>query len=225
MSWELPLLVWFIEVFTPASYVMSTGAFIKLTLVIGIPIAIMFALASIDYNEKDKLSPIIRFWNFVKEKVWKPWLYTLMGVMALNFFGNLMPGKEAAYKIAAAYGVQSAYEAATGSEDVKRMAGKSLEVLETSMDRYLSGGVAAATETKEVVVKKVQEVVQETPEVVVETTTEASTEEKTEPTPSIDLTKPLVSDEMKEKAALAAEDVGNLLIDKLAETAKEELQK
>ena len=46
----------------------------------------------------------------------------------------LVPDKDLAYTMLAAYGVQTAVE----SPEVKAMAGKSLEVLEKAMDDYLS---------------------------------------------------------------------------------------
>jgi hypothetical protein len=49
----------------------------------------------------------------------------------------LMPSEDTAYRMAAAYGVTEAYEVASQSEDVKRLAGKSLELLEKHMDEAL----------------------------------------------------------------------------------------
>lgn len=49
----------------------------------------------------------------------------------------LIPSEDTAYRMAAVYGVTEAYEAASQSEDVKRLAGKSLELLEKHMDEAL----------------------------------------------------------------------------------------
>lgn len=49
----------------------------------------------------------------------------------------LVPSKDTALQMAAAYGVTEAYEVASQSEDVKRLAGKSLELLEKHMDEAL----------------------------------------------------------------------------------------
>lgn len=78
-----------------------------------------------------------------------------LGVWAvIHFMTGFLPNKEAAYKIAAGWGVQTVYEAASESEDVRRMASKSLTVLEASMDKYLQ-------EVQEVPEKEIEEVTAE----------------------------------------------------------------
>lgn len=52
------------------------------------------------------------------------------------FVAALIPSKEGIYKMAAAYGVQSVAE----NPDVQRLAGKSLKLLEQSIDKYLPKG-------------------------------------------------------------------------------------
>lgn len=49
----------------------------------------------------------------------------------------LVPSKDTALQMAAAYGVTEAYEVASQSEEVKRLAGKSLDLLEKHMDEAL----------------------------------------------------------------------------------------
>lgn len=60
----------------------------------------------------------------------------ISGVFCLLFLmvGTLFPSKQGIYTMAAARGV----EIAASSPDVKRLAGKSLDVLEKAMDGYLT---------------------------------------------------------------------------------------
>lgn len=51
----------------------------------------------------------------------------------LNF---IIPSQNTAYKMLAAYGVQEVVQVASGSEDIKRMASKSLALIEKSIDKY-----------------------------------------------------------------------------------------
>lgn len=143
---EFALLVWFVEVFSSNYYIIDTSFYIGVSLPVFILITLIAVIASADCstNSKREDIPFYMWWDFFKYKVFKPWAWGLGFIFIANMFGDLMPNKDAAYKIAAAYGVQQAYEAASASEDVKRMAGKSLRVLETSMDRYLNDGLAAA---------------------------------------------------------------------------------
>lgn len=60
-------------------------------------------------------------------------VYVVTAVMFL--YCSLAPSKDTAYKMVAAYGVQTMAE----NPDVKRLAGKSLEVLERAMDEYTKG--------------------------------------------------------------------------------------
>lgn len=64
------------------------------------------------------------------------WPNKLVGGMCsmLLLYGWLIPSEETAYKMLAAYGVTEI----VNNEDAKRLGGKSLEVLESAMDEYLS---------------------------------------------------------------------------------------
>lgn len=52
----------------------------------------------------------------------------------------LLPSKDTAYQMLAAYGVQEAYVAATESEDVQRIASKSLKLIESTLDEHMEEG-------------------------------------------------------------------------------------
>lgn len=136
---EFAFLVWFIEVFSATYFVLGTGEYIGFSLTAFLFFSFIAAVCHSSSNEI-----FDKWWEFCIKKAFKPWCWGLLFFLVTNAIGDLLPNKDAAYKIAAAYGVQQAYMAASESEDVKRMAGKSLLVLETSMDRYLSDGLAKA---------------------------------------------------------------------------------
>ena len=54
----------------------------------------------------------------------------------LCIYGAIMPSKDTAYKMLAAYGVTEIAQ----NEEVQRLSGKSLQVLEKAMDEYLNEG-------------------------------------------------------------------------------------
>lgn len=59
-------------------------------------------------------------------------------LIAMIFYVTLVPSKETAYKMLAAYGVEKVAE----NPDVRRLAGKSLDVLEKAMDSYVKDSKA-----------------------------------------------------------------------------------
>lgn len=63
----------------------------------------------------------------------KPSLFTAIASVIMLMLSVLCPSKQGLYTMAAAKGV----EIAASSPDVKRLAGKSLDVLEQAMDKYL----------------------------------------------------------------------------------------
>ena len=77
---------------------------------------------------------VIKFWKKIK------WQYIVfMSIwMMITMTGKLLPTKDTAYKMLAAYGVTEAYTAAMDSDKVQAVAGKSLKVLEKAMDDYLT---------------------------------------------------------------------------------------
>lgn len=82
-------------------------------------------------------------------------VYKTCALWSLPFFliGSLLnvviPSKETAYKMLAAYGVQETVLAAKQSEYVQRMTGKSLQLLEKTVDKYLSEEDNVSTEAKQ----------------------------------------------------------------------------
>ncbi len=57
--------------------------------------------------------------------------------VSVIFITLLLPNNSTAYKMLAAYGVTEVYQAASESERVQKLAGKSLQVLDKAMDSYL----------------------------------------------------------------------------------------
>ena len=64
----------------------------------------------------------------------KPYAITLVLLIAWCL---IIPSKDTAYRMLAAYGVQLSYETLSQSEDVKEMSLKSLKVLDKAMNDYL----------------------------------------------------------------------------------------
>lgn len=77
-------------------------------------------LVTLDTNPKEK--------DLVKRCCWLSIIPAVLFLVA-----TLLPSKQGIYQMAAAYGVQ----AAATNPDVQRLAGKSLQVLENSLDKYL----------------------------------------------------------------------------------------
>lgn len=63
----------------------------------------------------------------------KPSIFTAIGSVVCVLLAVAFPSKEGIYTMAAAKGV----EMAAANPDVKRLAGKSLDVLEGAMDKYI----------------------------------------------------------------------------------------
>lgn len=62
---------------------------------------------------------------------------TGIGFAIATFIILLLPSSSTAYKMLAAYGVSEAYIAASQSEDIQRIAGKSLQLLEQEINKHL----------------------------------------------------------------------------------------
>ena len=65
-----------------------------------------------------------------------------------SVLNTVIPAKDTAYKMLAAWGVQETVVAAQQSEYVQKMAGKSLQLLEKTVDKYLEEGENKPQETK-----------------------------------------------------------------------------
>lgn len=89
-----------------------------------------------DSAEAERLANREKYLNMIK-KFWKnTFLWTLPIFIIGSILNTILPSKDTAYKMLAAYGLQETVEAASKSEDVKRLARKSLSLIEKSIDDY-----------------------------------------------------------------------------------------
>lgn len=101
-------------------------------LITGVGALLVFGLMEMPVNEF-KESVIYTFYK----KLVKSWFYIFLPTCLLgSVFSVILPSKDTAYKMLAAYGLQETVEAASKSEDVKRLASKSLTLIEKSIDEY-----------------------------------------------------------------------------------------
>ena len=74
-------------------------------------------------------------------KIFKYWKKIMLCIFPILLIGSVLniviPAKDTAYKMLAAWGVQETVVAAQQSEYVQKMAGKSLQLLEKTIDKYL----------------------------------------------------------------------------------------
>lgn len=88
-------------------------------------------------------------------KYLKLWFFWTTPVFILgSVLNTVIPSKDTAYKMLAAYGVQETVVAAQQSEYVQKMTGKSLQLLEKTVDKYLEESDNTSQETKETSSKK-----------------------------------------------------------------------
>ncbi len=119
---ELALIIYFIDVLSSKGGIAVVGWIIGLVyLIISVAIVIVGGLCPDDKSLKG-----------LSDKLPTKTVVTLSVLMVC--YGWLMPSKDTAYKMLAAYGVTEIAQ----SEEAKRLAGKSLEVLERAMDEYLA---------------------------------------------------------------------------------------
>ena len=136
---ELAFVIYLIDNITALKgHIFGLSDFIFLTtlvlgcLVTGVGGLIVFGLMEMSVNEF-KESVIYTFYK----KLVKSWFYILLPMCLLgSVFNIVLPSKDTAYKMLAAYGLQETVEAASKSEDVKRLASKSLSLIEKSIDDY-----------------------------------------------------------------------------------------
>ena len=89
-----------------------------------------------DSAKAERLANREKYLNMIK-KFWKnTFLWTLPIFIVGSILNTVLPSKDTAYKMLAAYGLQETVEAASKSEDVKRLARKSLSLIEKSIDDY-----------------------------------------------------------------------------------------
>ena len=93
-------------------------------------------LAYGDSAKAERLANREKYLNMIK-KFWKnTFFWTLPIFIVGSILNTVLPSKDTAYKMLAAYGLQETVEAASKSEDVKRLARKSLSLIEKSIDDY-----------------------------------------------------------------------------------------
>ena len=136
---ELAFVIYLIDNITALKdHIFGLSDFIFLTtlvlgcLVTGVGALVVFGLMEMPVN-KFKESVIYTFYK----KLVKSWFYIFLPMCLLgSIFNIVLPSKDTAYKMLAAYGLQETVEAASKSEDVKRLARKSLSLIEKSIDDY-----------------------------------------------------------------------------------------
>ena len=136
---ELAFVIYLIDNITSLKeHIFGLSDFMFLTILIlgllitGVGALIVFGLIEMSVNEFRE-SVIYAFYK----KLVKSWFYILLPLCLLgSVFNVVLPSKDTAYKMLAAYGLQETVEAASKSEDVKRLASKSLSLIEKSIDDY-----------------------------------------------------------------------------------------
>lgn len=136
---ELALWVYFIETVLTVDIVPDTAGF---ALLYGLLLFVLFFVAAVISEDPEEFKT--NFKKFTKP-THKPAAWIIGTVFILNLIGQFTPTKETAYTMAAAYGIGEVYKSASESEDVQRLASKSLLVLEQSLDKYLSEEVVEET--------------------------------------------------------------------------------
>lgn len=117
-------LVWFIyltSMLNPIKGILAT------IVVISIIVGVIFMICYMDENDDDTLK------QYTKN------IFTCLKVaIPVTVLLIVIPNKTTAYQMLAAYGVTEAYYIASENEDVQRVAGKSLELLEKTLDEHLA---------------------------------------------------------------------------------------
>ena len=93
-------------------------------------------LAYGDAAKEKRLADREKYLSMVKKFRKNTFFWTLPIFIVGSILNTVLPSKDTAYKMLAAYGVQETVEAASKSEDVKRIASKSLTLIEKSIDDY-----------------------------------------------------------------------------------------
>lgn len=127
---ELVFVIWMIEVVTNIHMWINLKGLLVLIVVLNILFAIA-APPSLDFN-LDRIKSA--YFSPLKYK--KSCIATVLACLFGSVWNSLVPSKETAYLMLGAYGVQSAYEVVTESEETKRIAKKSLSIIEEALDKY-----------------------------------------------------------------------------------------
>ena len=115
------------------------GDMVYISLIVTAFALVVIFLSTDVYGDSAKAKQLAnreKYLNMVK-KFWKnTFFWTLPIFIVGSILNTVLPSKDTAYKMLAAYGVQETVEAASKSEDVKRIASKSLTLIEKSIDDY-----------------------------------------------------------------------------------------
>lgn len=114
---ELMWVIYLIDTITA-----GLGGLIAFLIITGLTTLLILGIVCINEEE------FVNVW-FIKQ--------TAISLLVLSILAVFIPTKDTAYKMLAAYGVTEVYQAASQSEDVQRLAGKSLKMIEKTMDSYL----------------------------------------------------------------------------------------
>ncbi len=110
------------------------GCFIMfITVLGGVTVSILHLFVSLEMRDAEEKAR----WRSSLNK----WTVSLC---ILTFIAILLPSKSTSYKMLAAYGVMEVAD----TERAQQLTGKSLEVLETAMDRYLETSPVGREESK-----------------------------------------------------------------------------
>ena len=104
-----------------------------------LPVSVLFAMVGLllampileEYEPKEACEKVV---GWLK----KPYLLFVGACLLGSFLNTFIPTKDTAYKMLAAYGVQEVVK----NDEVQKLAGKSLLVLEKAMDSYIKEGKA-----------------------------------------------------------------------------------
>lgn len=93
-------------------------------------------LAYGNISKEQRLKDREKYLNLLK-KFWKNAFFLSLPFFIIgSILNTVLPSKDTAYKMLAAWGLQETVEAVSKSEDVKRLASKSLTLIEKSIDEY-----------------------------------------------------------------------------------------
>lgn len=120
---NLMWVIYLIDVLTP-----DAGTYI-LAVLLGMSLAFLSTARFIAFMDEN-------FDVYLKTKRVHKWMCVVVAILVSYCF--FMPSKETSYKMLAAYGVEKVAE----NPDVRRLAGKSLDVLEKAMDSYIKDSKA-----------------------------------------------------------------------------------
>lgn len=123
---SLPLIIYLISVASSLKAILVTSTIILL-IVCFIGAVAALACWCEAANDDDKK---------IAKKLFRATIKGLIVAAIIALINATIPNEDAGYKILAAYGVESIAQ----NEDVQRLGGKSLELLEQSIDKHLSGG-------------------------------------------------------------------------------------